>query len=286
MKTDTAYPNTISDDLIKEFQDRGFVLTPSVFDRQELADYAAAVDEEVALRTSDDSRDVLDKSTYEQSFIQCMRLGETSQAVAPLTFHPGLAGIAAQLMAVPKVRIWQDQALYKEPGGRETDAHQDQTFWPIGDVPLISAWIPFQDVRRRDGAMAYVPRSHKPGPLQVVDITHATTPYMILDDPALLGEQPEWVDVDTGSVVWHSGFTVHQAAANDSEQTRRVFTVVFIADGYRRTKNWPVFPLDRAGVGVGELMQGEGLPLVWPSTGILPEPPTRKGQLTGPQFVK
>ncbi len=284
MKTNPKYPITVSDKLVKEYQDKGFVLTPDVFCQLELQDYVTAVDLEVASRTSDDNRSVSEKSIYEQSFIQCMRMWETSPAVQPLTFHPGLAGIAAQLMGVETVRLWQDQALYKEPGGRETDAHQDQTFWPIGMVPLVSAWIPFQRVEKQNGGMAYVPGSHKAGPLKMVDITHTTTPYEILDDPALNGEKPQWVDVDLGSVIWHSGFTVHQAAANDTDKARRAFTVVFYADGFKRTKNWPVFPLDRAGVGLGELMEGEGLPILWPPTASLPKPPVQSGQLTGPQY--
>jgi ectoine hydroxylase-related dioxygenase (phytanoyl-CoA dioxygenase family) len=286
MNAENTYPQIMSDQLILEFQENGFVLTPNIFTQPELDEYARSVDEEVANRTSKDNRNVSEKSTYEQSFIQCMRLWESSPAVQRLTFHPGLAGIASQLMGAERVRLWQDQALYKEAGGRETDAHQDQTFWPIGDVPLVSAWIPFQDVRRSDGAMAYVPGSHKPGPLKVVDITHSSTPYEILDDPALKGRKPEWIDVDAGSVVWHSGFTVHQASANETDQTRRVFTVVFFADGFKRTKSWPIFPLDRAGVEVGELMQGDGLPIIWPSPDTLPKPPADPGQMTGPQFSK
>ncbi|NCF77122.1 MAG: hypothetical protein GWP45_08010, partial [Proteobacteria bacterium] len=55
-------------------------------------------------------------------------------AAAPQCGHPwlykGLAGIAAQLLGIESVRLWQDQALYKEAGGRETTPHQDETFWP------------------------------------------------------------------------------------------------------------------------------------------------------------
>jgi ectoine hydroxylase-related dioxygenase (phytanoyl-CoA dioxygenase family) len=279
------YPHPITSEVISEYRDRGFVVTTDLFDPQELDTYAAAVDEEVSRRTRGDTRDITEKSTYEQSFIQCMRLWETSREVQKLTFNSGLASVAAQLMGVKTLRLWQDQALYKEPGGRKTDAHQDQTFWPIGDVPLISAWIPFDDVKLEHGAMAYVPGSHQRGPLKVVDITHSTAPYNILEDPALNGEQPEYVEVQAGSVIWHSGFTVHEAAANNSSQPRRVFTVVFIADGYRRTKPWPMFPLDRGSIAVGDLMQHDGMPVIWPTPDVLPQPPTDQGQLTGPQHT-
>ena len=284
MKSQATYPTTVNEEDIQRYKDQGFLLTRDVLTASEIEQFGTEVDREVALRTADDQRTLEQKTTYEQSFVQCMRLWETATAVKPLTFHQGLAGIAAQLLGAKKVRLWQDQALYKEPGGKDTEAHQDQTFWPIGDTPLVSAWIPFQKIDDTNGAMAYVPGSHKVGGLKIVDITRSTTPYPILEDTALAGAKPEFVMVDPGSVVWHSGFTVHRAAANISAQTRRVFTIVYYADGSTRTSDRPAFPLDRAGVGVNEPMRGEGLPILWPPLDALPNPPTDSGQMTGPQY--
>jgi hypothetical protein len=65
---------------------------------------------------------------------------------------------------------------------------------------------------------------------------------------------------------------------------RRVFTIVYIADGWRRDQAWPVFPLERDGVGVGELIEGPGMPIAWPrEAGEFPEPPGVLGEATGPQ---
>lgn len=278
------FPLTLDDAIVNSFRDDGFVVTPGVLSGSDLDRYAAAVDVEVANRTADDDRELSEKTTYEQSFIQCMRLWETSAEVRPLSCHAGLAGIAAQLLGVASVRLWQDQALYKEPSGRETTAHQDETFWPIGEEPLVSAWIPFDDVRLEHGAMAYVAGSHKVGSLRVVDITHASEPYDILQDPALEGREPQFVEVDAGSVIWHHGMTVHQAAANTSQQTRRAFTVVYISSAARRVKEWPTYPLDREGIKVGETMRGEGMPVLWPAPEQLPVPPELIGEKTGPQY--
>ena len=143
MKTQQTFPHSLSDGTVRQFNDQGFVVTPEVFSRAELLTLGAAVDDEVARRSAHDTREVSAKSTYEQSFVQCMRLWETSNTVREFVCDGRLAGMAAQLLKVPSVRLWQDQALYKESGGRETDPHQDQTFWPIGDAPLVSVWIPF-----------------------------------------------------------------------------------------------------------------------------------------------
>ncbi len=283
MTLKASFPYIVPGALIREFAERGFVITPNLLTANEIARYGTAIDEEVARRTRDDHRSVEDKTTYEQSFIQCMRLWETNPDVRPLSCHAGLAGTAVQLLGVEGVRMWQDQALYKEAGGRETTPHQDQTFWPLGDEPLVSAWIPLQDVTLDTGAMAYVPGSHRAGRLKVVDITHSTDPYDILKDPALTGVRPVDVEVTAGSVVWHHGLTVHQARANTSDRVRRVFTVVYISDRARRMREWPAFPLDRDGVGVGELVEGPGMPRLWPPPNELPQPPAEIGGATGPQ---
>ena len=277
------FPIVLPPEVVNAFRAQGFVVTPDVLSTEDVAQYGAAIDQAVAARTASDTRSISDKSTYEQSFLQCMRLCETDPGVVDLTFHEGLAGIAAQLLGVPSVNLWQDQALYKEPGGRETTAHQDQPFWPIGKAPLISAWIPLNAVDEGNGAMAYVPGSHLAGPLKVVDITHTSKPFDILNDPALKGESLQVVPVNPGSVIWHHGFTVHAAGANRSDSVRRAFTVVYLSADAIRTKAWPAFPLDRARVGVGDLIEGEGLPRLWPPLATRPAPPVQKGAVTGPQ---
>ena len=109
-----SYPIKLASNLIDAYQSEGFVLTPDVLSESELDQFGAAVDLEVRRRTAHDKREIGEKSTYEQSFIQCMRLWETDMTVRKLTCHPGLAGIAAQLMGVDTVRLWQDQALYRK----------------------------------------------------------------------------------------------------------------------------------------------------------------------------
>src|SRR3546814_9877456 len=47
------------------------------------------------------------------------------------SFHPLLEQAAAELLGVGAIRLWHDQALYKQAGGRPTDAHQDHPYWPI-----------------------------------------------------------------------------------------------------------------------------------------------------------
>lgn len=268
-------------DQIEQFAAQGYLVVEGLLSPAETNAAGRAVDAAVAKRNAHDTRKVNDKSTYEQSFIQCMRLWEDHADVREFTFNQNIAQAAAELLQVQAVRLWQDQALYKEAGGRETTAHQDQPFWPIGDAPLVSAWVPFDAVTLDSGAMGYVPGSHKAGRLTPVDITHQSEPYDVLNDPALGNQSLEWVEVPAGAAVFHHGYTVHAARANHSDNTRRVMTMVYFEDGCKRLKPWPVFGLDRDNIGVGEVMAGPGLPIAWPREDTLPNPPEQLGPEIG-----
>jgi ectoine hydroxylase-related dioxygenase (phytanoyl-CoA dioxygenase family) len=267
---------------IERYRSDGFVVIPDVFEPAALERHGRAVDAAVAERTSADTRPMADKSLYEQSFLQCMNLWETSRAVRSLTFDAEVGELAASLMEAERLRIWHDQALYKEPGGRITDPHQDLPFWPIYPPNQITAWIPFDGSVRECGAMSYVPGSHAVGIKRFVDITHSTEPLDILADPAIADVEPVLVEAPLGSVVFHHSLTVHGAEPNVTDRTRRVYCVIWLADGCQRSKPWPHVIVDRQGNDVGELVQGDVTPIAWPlQDGTPPHPPTSAPPQTG-----
>ena len=96
---------------------------------------APLVADAVADRQAGDRRSLAEKSRYEQSFQQCMNLWEDHPECAAADVPPAHRRAAARLLQVDAVRLWHDQALFKEPGGRLTDAHQDQPYWPIAEPP-------------------------------------------------------------------------------------------------------------------------------------------------------
>ena len=182
------------------FDRDGFLVVEDALSDEELERFGPAVDRAVADRCAGDDRPLVEKTLYEQCFDQCMYLWEDRPDVRPLTFHAGLGQIAAALLGVDTVRLWQDQALYKQPGGRETDPHQDHPLWQIWEPDQVSMWIPFDGSTREGGAMAYVPGWHRIGLWKFVDISHTVDPepYDILADPAIASVEPVWVEVPRG----------------------------------------------------------------------------------------
>lgn len=282
MQTDPAA--ALRPEHVERFQRDGFVVVEGLLTPDELERYGTAVDAAVAARNAGDTREVSDKTLYEQSFIQCMNLWTDHETVKPLTFHPVLGEVAARLLGTDGVRVWHDQALYKEPGGRETDAHQDLPFWPIRPAAQVTAWIPFGGCPRGHGAMAYVPGSHAIGLNKFVDISHTLQPepYRVLEDPAIRGVEPVWVEAPPGAIVFHHSLTVHLAEPNASEAMRRVLCIIYFADGCVRSAAWPHITVDGQGIRVGQKIEGELTPLAWPRpAGELPPAPSVLGPRTG-----
>jgi ectoine hydroxylase-related dioxygenase (phytanoyl-CoA dioxygenase family) len=263
----------VSGELVERFRRDGFVVVPDLLDPDEVEAYGARVTAAVKARTVGDTRSLAEKSRYQQSFLQCMNLWEDFDSVRPLTFHPRLAQAAAELLGVDAIRVWHDQALYKQAGGRPTDAHQDHPYWPMKETESITAWIPFEGSTVRSGAMAYLPGTHTIGLRKFVNIFFGE-PEDILADPEVRDIEPVFVEVPKGSVAYHHGLTVHLANANTTDRDRAVHTIIYFPDGHTRGYPFPHFAVDRGGIEVGQAIDSDVTPIAWPRPdGDLPPVP-------------
>jgi ectoine hydroxylase-related dioxygenase (phytanoyl-CoA dioxygenase family) len=263
----------VTPDVIEAFRTDGYVVVPDLLTTDELARFGPAVTQAVHDRKAGDHRSLDEKSRYEQSFTQCQNLWEDHPEVRPLTFHPRVGQAAAELIGAERVRLWHDQALYKEPGGRETDAHQDQPYWPIEEPLTLTAWIPFEGSTLQSGAMGYVPGSHRSGLRRFVNIFWGE-PEDLLSSPEISGTEPVFVEVPVGGVAFHHGLTAHLAKANLTDRPRAVHTVIYLADGCHRAGNHPHPSVDRPGIPPGELIASDVTPIAWPRPdGDLPPTP-------------
>jgi ectoine hydroxylase-related dioxygenase (phytanoyl-CoA dioxygenase family) len=260
-------------DLVERFRCDGFVIVPDLLTPEETERYGRLVTDAVHTRTAGDDRPLAERSRYQQSFLQCMNLWEDFPEVRPLTFHPRLGQAAAELLSVDAIRVWHDQALYKQPGGRQTDAHQDHAYWPIKETASVTAWIAFEGSTLDSGAMGYLPGTHLIGMRKFINIFQGE-PEDILDDPEVADIEPVFLEVPPGSVAYHHGLTIHLARPNITDRPRAVHTIIYFPDGSTRGYPNPHFSVDRGGIEVGQRIDSDVTPLAWPRPpGDLPEPP-------------
>jgi ectoine hydroxylase-related dioxygenase (phytanoyl-CoA dioxygenase family) len=256
--------------LVDAFRRDGFVHLKRLVAAAEIAELRMAVDSAVEARTRNDGRPLNERTAFEQSFTMCQYLWEDHPDVGRLTFHPSIAGAAAALIGAERVRLWHDQALYKEAGGRETEMHQDHPYWPIAERDALTAWIPLVEVDEASGQMGYIPGTHL-GEETFINVF--TEPGAGKAFQARQTADPVFIDCSPGDVVFHHGSVIHMARPNRTDRVRRVHTAIYFRDGCTRKNDRAHHSLDRDAIAVGAPINGRATPIAWPLPGgRLPEP--------------
>ena len=125
------------------FTKNGFIKIKQVFSKEVLDFMDTEISKEVS-RLNKQHLDMKDRDTYGKAFLQIMNLWCNSEVVKEIVMGKRLAKIATELLNVSGVRIYHDQALYKEPSGGHTPWHADQYYWPLSNDRTVTAWIPLQ----------------------------------------------------------------------------------------------------------------------------------------------
>ena len=253
------------EDLKKRFNDEGFIVIRDVFEPSEIEFYREVVKEAIKERKQFDERALEDKSEYEKSFTQCQNLWEDYIDIRKLTFDQRICKIASELLDVDAIRLWHDQALVKESGGRETDPHHDQPYWPIKEAKTITAWIPLCDVDKTNGQLGFYPGSHKLSDKKFIDIfSGKVSEKEFLETSNLKSDEISYQELKAGDVSFHHGLTFHRAKANLSNKDRIVHTAIFFADGSTRGDDKFHFSVDRPEIKVGQKIESDVTPLAYP----------------------
>lgn len=213
---------------VDRYQRDGHLLVPGLATRAE-AEHFAPVIAAATARHTESAIPLAERDTYGKAFLQVMNLWREDEAVARFVLADRFAAVAAQLLGVPRVRLYHDQALFKEPGGGYTPWHQDAMYWPLDGHRCITMWMPLCDIVPEMGGLTFATGSHLSGPLSDVTISDASEAHFesILGGFPLAAPRP----MRAGDATFHSGWTVHKAGGNTTDMMRAVMTVIYFADG-------------------------------------------------------
>ena len=219
-------PYTLSQDQIDFYVKYQYIKLKQVFDVDTLQFFnehiSAQVDKMNQVTTA-----LEDRTTYGKAFLQLFNLWTENELVKSFVFSKRIAKIAADLMQVDGVRLYHDQALFKEAGGGITPWHADQYYWPLSSDKTITAWMPLQATPLEMGPLEFSAASHAivegreleigdqseevlQKKLRVTDFQHIIEPF------------------DVGEVSFHSGWVFHRAGANRTNEMRKVMTIIYM----------------------------------------------------------
>jgi len=221
---DSPYEVTVA--AATSFRKFGFVKLKQVLSPDVLEYYGNEITQKV-IELNTLNIPMSERSTYQRAFLQVMNLWRASDIAREFVFGKRLARIAAELMGVTGVRLYHDQALYKEAGGGFTPWHADQFYWPLSNINSCTVWIPLQATPRDMGPLAFAAGSHE---------FKFGRDMAISDDSereiqrALTEQHFPYVDTsfDLGEVSFHYGWTYHRADANITNRPRRVMTIIYM----------------------------------------------------------
>ena len=251
---------------IEYFRAEGYVKLKKLFSPELLKFYGEAITRQV-VRLNTLTKPMAERSTYERAFLQVMNLWTKDEICRQFSFGRRLARVAAKLMGVKGVRIYHDQALYKEAGGGFTPWHADQYYWPLSNDNTCTAWVPLQTTPLEMGPLAFAARSHRLGfgrDLEISDESEARIREMLGAEKFTYLEEA----YELGEISFHSGWTFHRAGGNSSPQARAVMTVIYMEDGIRLVKprnkhqqqDWEAW---LPGCKIGEIANSKLNPVLW-----------------------
>jgi ectoine hydroxylase-related dioxygenase (phytanoyl-CoA dioxygenase family) len=225
-----ADPYRIDRESVAFYRENGYIKLKQVLFGVALRYYRELIGQAVSYTFRDDNRLLADKSVYQQSFLQASNLWQRYPAIESFTKARRFANIAKNLMEVSGVRLWFDQALYKEAGGRLTDYHQDAGLWPVSPPDKTTTmWIALVNVPVVRGCLSFARGSHiGPNNTEFVDIWKAEQELVLPEK--LAGFQWDEVPLNAGDCTFHNGMTYHRAASNKTGKTREAMTVVYMTD--------------------------------------------------------
>ncbi len=226
MKKTLDQPYQLPPEAVDFFQKNRYIKLKNVFDADTLAYYGELISQKVAeLNTNDKPLEARD--TYGKAFLQIFNLWREDERIRNFVFSKRLGKIAADLMQTNGVRMYHDQALYKEGGGGITPWHADQYYWPLATDKTITAWIPLQAVPLEMGPLEFSAGSHVI--VEGRELAISDDSEVILQKRLRVNDFQHVIEAfDLGEVSFHSGWVFHRAGANQTNQMRRVMTVIYM----------------------------------------------------------
>jgi ectoine hydroxylase-related dioxygenase (phytanoyl-CoA dioxygenase family) len=217
----------LSDQQIKEFHQRGFIVLPGFFAAEEVSKLSVWL-EELSHKGFDEGAEA---KYFEKSPVSGKNLlvraeyllGEHNPDISQLLLNASTLSSLQELLGEPPV-LFKEKANYKLPGCRPDKLHQDQAAgWNTYTDFFISMAIVVDENRKDNAALSFMCSGNYEKHLMSDEWTPLTMddpPYKPEDEYILLEAQP-------GDVVFFDSYVPHGSPANLSDSQRRNIYLTF-----------------------------------------------------------
>ncbi len=181
-----------------------------------------------------------------------------------ILWHPAFTVPASQLLGGP-VRFWHDQLFCKPPKqGGVVAWHQDYSYWTRTQPQAhLTCWIGLDDATEENGALMYIPGSHRWQLLPITGLAGDMDAIMsVLTDEQKAQFKPVTIQLKKGECSFHHALVVHGSGVNRSHRPRRATVINVFRDGVKSASDQP--PLEGVPpIPAGQKMEGQFFPLLF-----------------------
>jgi len=198
-------------------------------------------------------------------FVRVHNLWQRDEQARRFVMSSKFAKVAADLLGVPSVRLFQDSIFIKQPGDGISPWHRDQDVVPLDTDKFVTFWIPLNNATANSGTLFFASGSH------------FGTGMMEDEDVWSMYDVARPVDLSMGDATAHLGWTLHAAGPNQTQKPREAIQLIYFADGSKLTSD-PTLEYgddmltlmrwaEAGNWGPNQVVANEWCPVVWPPQG-------------------
>jgi hypothetical protein len=227
----------------REYHDQGFLVLRGLFAPAEMAVASMEADRLFGLDPLKDTRNIRCRwqdhvGTGECLFETFDPVIDLSSVCKQLATDPRLIEAMSAVYGEP-AHLFKDKLIFKPPGAKGYDLHQDYISWPGFPKSFVTAVVAIDPAGRDNGATEVFPGYHKRGYLSPEDGDYHPVPPGVVDESTGVV-----LELEPGDVALFGAFTPHRSAPNSTDRWRRMLYLSYNADsdgGDRRAAHYAEF---------------------------------------------
>ncbi len=218
-----------SAEIKKIYHERGYVAVNGFLSKDQINELIAETERFI--------RDVVPMIPVEEVYYESIEDLSTLKQIQQMhVYDPYFKNLAdsekvtglAKLLLGGKAVLKNMQYFNKIPHqGKETPAHQDGYYFMIKPQEAITMWLSLGEADAKNGAVCYVPSSHRKGmrdhgKTSLVGFSQGITDWSDKDRKSEVQ-----MKAGAGDILVHHSLTIHRANANKSHRQRRAIGFIF-----------------------------------------------------------
>jgi ectoine hydroxylase-related dioxygenase (phytanoyl-CoA dioxygenase family) len=218
----------ITGEQIANYQKHGYLIIPGLLSAAEIAELkkeTAAIfrgdrghiDGMVPVDADEPDSEVLKK------YVAIHFPHKISDVIHKYLFHKGIVNVLTRIVS-PNMKAIQSMLFVKAPGKAGQSWHQDEYYIPTRDQSLVGAWIAIDNATVENGCLWIIPG--RPGYI-MRRVKNDSSEYADVDtvDVSPFKKDMIPVEVQSGSVVFFNGYTLHSSLRNKTSDCFRTALV-------------------------------------------------------------